>query len=498
MRAVVPKQSNLQSIQRKLSLPGHLPLHLDISRLLGCGNGVTICTEILQREIDECAANGGGTVYIPSGVYLTGTLWMRSNVTLHLEAGAKLQGVPDVAAFPIWVSHWEGTAKPMHAALICGEGLENIAIIGRGSIDGGGSMWWDLFKDKKLSHIRPRLIRVVNCRNVLIDGITLTNSGFWTLNPVACDNVTISRVTIKNPPDSPNTDGINPDSCSNVRISDCYIDVGDDCVTIKSGSEEDGRAMLRASENITITNCTMLHGHGGVVIGSETSGGVRNVVISNCVFCGTDRGIRLKSRRGRGGVVEDVRVDNLIMDEVLCPLVVNLFYVCGAEDSTDVHDRSAHLVDSGTPRIRRLRFSNISARRVKYAAAFLLGLPEMCVEDVIFDGISVYLDPDNTSARSPAMAAGVVDMCRAGFMIKNARMVKLRNIDVHHQLGPAVSIGDADDVAITDLCAQREDEGPLVTMENVQPNRNGNGHPKPATAAAGSSRRKRGSSLRSQ
>jgi polygalacturonase len=442
--------------------------------------GLSNCTSFLQREIDECAVGGGGTVYIPAGVYLTGTLWMRSNVTLHLEAGAKLLGVPDVSAFPIWVSQWKGTATPTHAALICGEGLENIAIMGRGTIDGGGRMWWELFKEGKLSHVRPRLIRVVNCRNVLIDGITLTNSGFWTLNPVACDNVTVSRVTVRNPADSPNTDGINPDSCSNVRISDCYIDVGDDCVTIKSGSEEDGRAMLRPCENITITNCTMLHGHGGVVIGSETSGGVRNVVISNCVFCGTDRGIRLKSRRGRGGVVEDIRVDNLIMDDVLCPLVINLFYACHARDSSNVHDRSAHPVDSGTPRIRRLRFSNISARRAKYAAAFILGLPEMCVEDVIFDGISVYLDPDNTTRGSPAMAVGVADMCRAGFVIRNARTVKLRNIDVHHQLGPAVSIGDADDVAITDLCAQRDDEGPLVTMQRLQSFDNRNGRPKRA------------------
>src|SRR3984957_4905458 len=347
MQAVVPKQSNRSGIQRK-NLPGHLPLQLDISRFISRGDGLTNCTAFLQKEIDACAQSGGGTVYIPAGVYLTGTLWMRSNVTLHLESGAKLLGVPDVSAFPIWVSRWEGTAKPTHAALICGEDLENIAITGRGTIDGGGRMWWDLFNDKKLSHVRPRLIRVVNCRNVLIDGITLTNSGFWTLNPVACDNVTISRVTVKNPADSPNTDGINPDSCSNVRISDCYIDVGDDCVTIKSGSEEDGRISPPPSENTTITNCNMLHGHGAVVIGSETSGGVRNVVISNCVFCGTDRGIRLKSRRGRGGVVEDVRVDNLIMDEVLCPLVINMFYVCGAEDASNVHDRSAHPVNAGT------------------------------------------------------------------------------------------------------------------------------------------------------
>src|ERR1700722_16338168 len=149
MQAVVPKQSNRSGIQRK-NLPGHLPLHLDLSRFLACGDGLTTCTAFLQKEIDDCAVAGGGTVLIRAGVYLTGTLWMRSNVTLHLEAGAKLLGVPDVSAFPLWVSRWEGSAaKSTYAALICGEDLDNIAITGRGTIDGGGQMWWDLFRAKK-------------------------------------------------------------------------------------------------------------------------------------------------------------------------------------------------------------------------------------------------------------------------------------------------------------------------------------------------------------
>ena len=165
---------------------------------------------------------------------------------------------------------------------------------------------------------------------MLIEGVTFRNSPMWTVSPLACDNVVIRAVTVINPPDSPNTDGINPDSCRNVRISDCYVDVGDDCITIKSGKEDDARRELRACENIAVTNCTLLHGHGGVVIGSEISGSVRNVAISNCIFVGTDRGIRIKARRGRGGVVEDIRASNLVMDGVHCPIVVNLFYGCGA------------------------------------------------------------------------------------------------------------------------------------------------------------------------
>jgi polygalacturonase len=425
------------------------------------------CTAALQRVIDACAAAGGGTVLIPSGSYLTGTLWMRSNITLQLEAGAKLMGVPDVAAFPIVVSKWEGSAKPSHAALIAADGVENIAIIGRGEVDGGGEFWWDLERRNLLRHYRPAIIRLINCKNVLIDGISMSNSGFWTLNPVGCDNVTVNRVTIKNPPDSPNTDGINPDSCSNVHISNCHIDVGDDCVSIKAGTEDDGRGVARPCENITITNCTMHRGHGGVVMGSETHGSIRNVVISNCVFCETDRGIRFKSRRGRGGVVEDVRVSNIVMDGVHCPIVINLFYGCGAWDASRVTDQSIHAVDQGTPKFRRLRFSNITARRAKFAAAYVIGLPEMFVEDICFDDISLYLDPTNTLGGPPAMTPNAADMCRAGVVIRNARNIKLRRIDVVDQLGPAVSITNAEDVVVQNLSARTDGEHPLVALEDV-------------------------------
>lgn len=431
------------------------------------GDGVTVCTPALQRAIDTCAQAGGGTIFVPAGNYLTGTLWLRSNITLHLDAGARLIGVGDVSAFPVWASKWEGTAEPSHAGLIAGEGLENIAITGRGTIDGGGPVWWDLHHRRALQYFRPRLVRIVDCRNVLIDGVTFTNSAAWTLNPVACDNVTITRVTVKNPPDSPNTDGINPDSCRNVHISDCHIDVGDDCITIKSGSEEDGRSHLRPCENIAISNCTMLHGHGGVVIGSEMSGGVRNVVISNCVFTGTDRGIRIKSRRGRGNAVEDLRVNNIVMDNVLCPLVLNMFYGCGAWGDSKVTDQSPRAVNETTPRFRRMRFSNITARRVKYAAAYILGLPEMWVDDVSFDGISIYLDPDNAVGGSPAMAPGVPDLCRAGFIVRNARNIKLRNIDIFDQKGPTITVRDASDVVLREICARTDGATPVVEMDNV-------------------------------
>src|SRR4051812_42767034 len=265
-------------------------------------DGETLTTAQLQETIDACAKAGGGTVVIPAGNYVTGTLWLRSNITLHLEPGATLLGSQRFDDFPMWTSQWEGAGvKQSRAAMICGEGLENIAITGRGTIDGRGAIWWESQRNNPGVIRRPILVRFVDCRNVLIEGVTLRNSPMWTVSPLACDNVTITKITVINPPDSPNTDGINPDSCRNVRISDCHVDVGDDCITIKSGKETDERRELRACENITITNCTLMAGHGGVVIGSEVSGSIRNVAISNCVFVGTDRGIRIKARRGRGG-----------------------------------------------------------------------------------------------------------------------------------------------------------------------------------------------------
>jgi polygalacturonase len=440
----------------------------DVKQFSAISDGQTLTTQHLQAAIDACGAAGGGTVIVPAGRYVTGSLWLRSNVTLHLESGAVLLGSQRFDDFPKWSSRWEGPGvKQSRASLICGEGLENIAITGRGTIDGRGKIWWDSQRREPGVARRPILVRVVDCRNVLVEGVTLKNSPMWTLSPLACDNVNIRGVTIINPPDSPNTDGINPDSCHNVRISDCHVDVGDDCITIKSGKETDGRRELRACENVTITNCTLMHGHGGVVVGSEISGSIRNIAISNCVFVGTDRGIRIKARRGRGGVVKDVRASNLVMDGVNCPIVVNLFYGCGAWGEKKVTDRSSHPVNEGTPRFRRLRYSNITARRVKFAAAYVMGLPEMFVEDMVVENSSFLMDPDNTEAGEPAMAPDVGLHCRAGFIAKNVEKLTLRNVDVSDQLGPAVTVSDSREVRLTDLSLRTATEDELLKLDKV-------------------------------
>ncbi|MBN1814480.1 MAG: glycoside hydrolase family 28 protein [Anaerolineae bacterium] len=430
------------------------------------GDGQTLDTPAIQAAIAACGRAGGGTIYIPAGDYVTGSIFLKSDCTLYLDAGATLLGSLEAADYPAVDNRWEGTNRKTHAPLIGGDGLENVAVVGRGTVDGRGTFWWKMHEEGTLDYPRPRLISFSRCTDVLVEGVTLTNSPSWTLHPFACENVTVDKVTIVNPSDSPNTDGINPESCRDVHIANCHVDVGDDCVTIKSGTEQD-RGKLSPCENITITNCTMVHGHGGVVIGSEMSGDVRNVVISNCVFVGTDRGIRLKSRRGRGGVVEDIRVTNVVMKDVLCPFIMNLYYGCGAWGTDKVSDKSPWPVNEGTPHFRRVHFSDVTAREVQYAAAFIYGLAEMFVEDVSFSNVAVSMALD-AEAGDPAMAPGMAPMQRAGFFACNARGLRLHNVEVADQIGPALILTDVVDVDISDCTTPTPvADAPVIDMKDV-------------------------------
>ena len=407
------------------------------------GDGAMLDTRALQAAINAAAQTGGGTVLVPAGKYVSGAIFLREHITLFLDAGAVLLGSENPADYPLIRARWEGVTQDTHASLIGGDGLHHIAVVGRGTIDGRGAVWWQRHRSKTLDMPRPRLISFANSTNVLIEGVTLTNSPAWTINPVRCTNVTVDKVTIVNPPDSPNTDGINPDSCRNVHISNCHVDVGDDCVTIKSGVETEAPELRAPCENLTITNCTMVHGHGGVVIGSEMSGGVRSVVIANCVFVGTDRGIRLKARRGRGGFVEDVRVTNVIMRDVLCPFTMNLFYHIGKKGDPDIADKNARPINDGTPRVRHVHLSHITARGAKIAAGFLYGLPEMPIEDVTLDDVSITMDR-NAEAGYADMADDIPQQRAAGLFARNVRGLRLRDVEITNQIGEAFLLGDVE------------------------------------------------------
>jgi polygalacturonase len=230
----------------------------------------------------------------------------------------------------------------------------------------------------KNNFLRPPMVTTYECKNVLIEGVSFSNPPFWTIMPAFTDNITITGITIENPDNSPNTDGIDPSSCKNVHISNSHISVGDDCIVIKSGRDEDGREANSPTENITITNCTMLKGHGGVVIGSEMSGGVRRVAISNCVFDGTDIGIRIKTMRGRGGVVEDILVSNVIMNKIVNEgILITLRY----------QKTQPEALSERTPSVKNVNLSGIIINGAKRPVA-IYGLEERDVSGIRFSDIS--------------------------------------------------------------------------------------------------------------
>lgn len=434
------------------------------------GDGKTNNTEAIRRLVSVAEQNGGGTIYFPPGEYVTGSIELKSNMTLYLEAGATLLGSENPEDFPM-IDHTvvPGWAAPTHAGFVTALNARNIAVCGRGTLNGRGENWWHKYGDE-----RPRSIEFIGCENVLIENIQITHSPMWTVHPVCCNNVTIHGITIRNPADSPNTDGINPDGCSGVHISDCTIDVGDDCVTLKSGTQHDDYIRRHPCENITITNCTMQHGHGGVVIGSEMSGGVRNVVISNCVFSGTDRGIRIKTRRLRGGTVENIRVNNMIMDGVFCPIVVNCFYCCSTspEDYDFASSSQKQPVRSDTPLFRNFAFSNITVRNASAAACYIDGLPECPVDGIQIDNFSVEMrQGDGVQPQAPAMTYEAEKAGKKakgeGMFLRNARNVTMRNVTLSSVSGPGLTMEQCGGAKISSfaVCGAPA-QAPVFRLEN--------------------------------
>ena len=440
--------------------------NFNITKYGAIPDGITSCTKAFALAITTCSEAGGGTVYVPAGRFLTGAITLKSNINLNLDSGAVLIFSNDITEYPIVNSRWEGVQRPVYSSCVYAKNGENIAITGRGKLDGQGAFWWKMVKTNENIYPRPKLISFDACSNVLIEGVTLINSPSWTVNPICCENVTIDKLWIKNPSDSPNTDGLNPESCTNVHISNCHIDVGDDCITLKSGTEDNARRI--PCQNITITNCTMVHGHGGIVIGSEMSGDVRNVTISNCIFEGTDRGIRLKSRRGRGGVIEDIRINNIVMKDVLCPFIANLYYFCGPRGKDKyVWDKQPYPITIETPAFRRIHFSNITAREVSVAAGFLYGLSEMYVEDVSFENISIAMAED-AEPGMPDMMSNLEPMKQRGFFCRNVKGITFNNVTISNHEGPAFYVENGIDIEFL-RCKTKDANGddPMIKLNNV-------------------------------
>ncbi|MCH7408081.1 glycoside hydrolase family 28 protein [Belliella sp. DSM 111904] len=427
---------------------------IDVTRH-GVSQKGEISTKQIQKIIDDTSAQGGGTIYFPAGEYLTGAIHLKSNINLHLDAGALLKFSTDLEEYlPFVKMRWEGTVMQNFSPLIYAYQAENISITGRGKIDGQGKAWWEemyrirypkeelplnkyqilwdeLNPDLKtepyyqgtigMKFFRPPLIQVFECKNIKIEGLTIVNSPFWTVNPAFSEDIKISGLTIINPP-SPNTDGINPTSCKNVHISDCHISVGDDCITIKSGRDIDGRKYATATENVTITNCTMLSGHGGVVIGSEVSGDIRKVTISNCIFDGTDRGIRIKSARGRGGIVEEIRVSNIVMNNIQKEaIVLDLFYD---------KESKKEPISERTPIFRNIHIANVTGTDVNVAGS-VHGISEMPIDNISFSNI-------NMEAKN-------------GFSVHTAKNVEFHDVQISTTTGSSFIFEDVENLIVDNV-----------------------------------------------
>ncbi|MGO4770469.1 glycoside hydrolase family 28 protein [Flavobacterium sp. W22_SRS_FK3] len=448
----VSKQKNKAATDNKLpfnmpkvQIPTFKKDTLNIVDFGAVPNTEQLCTKAINDAIAKCSKSGGGVVVIPSGMWTTGPIYMKSNVNLHAKNGAYILFTSDLDQYKLIDTYFEGNKVIRCESPIMGVNLENIAITGQGIFDGNGSKWrpvkmskmgdeqWKdliksggiLSKDRKTwypsegsfigteekdklpqmrtvenmkpyKHIlRPVMVSLVSCEKLLLDGVTFQNSPAWNVNPLMCENVTISNLTIRNPSYSQNGDGLDIESCRIGTVTNCSFDVGDDAICIKSGKDQEGRERGKPTELFVITNCVVYHGHGGFVIGSEMSGGVRNLFVKNLTFIGTDSGLRFKSVRGRGGVVENIWMEDIRMRDIPGGAInFNLYYfVKGAVEDPVTGEMIAkkEAVSVETPAFKNMYFKNIYVDGAKQALK-IMGIPEMPVDNLQFKNMIIRSD----------------------------------------------------------------------------------------------------------
>ncbi len=408
------------------------------------GDGATDDTEAIRMAIGYLPA--GGRLVFPEGVYRTRPLLLKSHMTLELMANARILGTPHREEWPIapgavqslsgkevYFGGFEGDSCPMYQSLITAQYAEDIRIVGQGFIDGNAEEagWWVDFKSFPAA--RPRLMFFNRCKDIVIHGIHACQSPSWQLHPYYSENIGIYQVHISAPKISPNTDAIDPESCDHVEIIGCTFAVGDDCIAIKSSKIELGTKLNVPADHHTIRNCLMEHGHGGVVLGSEIGAGVRNLTVSHCYFRQTDRGVRIKSRRGRG---KNCRLDGLLfenirMEDVLTPIAINMWYNCCDPDreSEYVWSREKLPVDERTPYMGRFHFKDIDCTGAEVAACYIDGLPEAPIEEVTFENYRVSF-ADNAKPGIPIMENFARERCRLGLYLDNVRHILLNSVQV--------------------------------------------------------------------
>ena len=423
------------------------------------GDKETDDTLFIQCAINACPK--GGRVLVPAGDYKITTLFLKSDLVLELAKGATLYASTDRTKFPILpgvitsydeqeeynLGTWEGNPIDSFAGIITGINVSNVLITGQGTIDGCASRenWWNNPKVRRIAW-RPRLVFLNHCENIVLHGVKFQNSPAWNLHPYFSDNLRFIDLTVLNPADSPNTDGLDPESCRNVEIVGVYFSLGDDCIAIKSGKIYMGSKYKKPSENLMIRQCCMRDGHGSITIGSEMAGGVKNLIVKDCKFLHTDRGLRIKTRRGRGkdAVIDGILFENIEMDHVMTPVVINSFYFCDPDGHSEyVQSKEYYPVDDRTPYIGELSFRNITATNCHAAAAYMYGLPEQKIKKVSFENVS-FSYAEEPKAGVPAMMDGAEETAKSGIRAKNLEVLELKNVTIIGQEGEAIILDGID------------------------------------------------------
>ncbi|MPR33764.1 glycoside hydrolase family 28 protein [Salmonirosea aquatica] len=406
--------NQVPAILKQIKRPVFRDKDYPITTFGAVADGKTDCTEAFRKAIEACNKEGGGRVVVPEGRYLTGAIHLKSNVNLHVSKGATIafSTRPD-DYLPAVFTRWEGIELMGYSPLVYAFEQNNIAITGEGTLDGQANEtnWWpwkgvphygykagtpsQLDKNKRAalfdqaekgvpvaerqfgdgSYLRPQFVQPYRCENVLIEGVTLINSPMWLLNPVLCTNVTINKVTLTS--NGPNNDGCDPESCKNVLIENCYFNTGDDCIAIKSGRNADGRRINVPSQNIIIRNCTMANGHGGVVMGSEISGGVRNVFAHDCKMSSPEleRALRIKTNTARGGTVENIYLKDIEVGQVKEQTII----------ATMIYEDTGNFM----PTIRNIEVRNMTVEQGGKTGILLEGYPESPVQNIRLINVTI-------------------------------------------------------------------------------------------------------------
>lgn len=486
----------------EISIPEFPDYSVSITQFGAVSNGETLNTEAISKAIENVSENGGGTVVIPRGIWLTGPIILKSNINLHVEKGALVKFSDNFDLYPLVETVFEGLDTWRAISPIYAKDVENIAITGEGIFDGSGGAWrpvkkfkvtedfwedlvesggvlsdngkiWYPTEASKMGDpgtfnvppnretkedyeevkdfLRPVLVSIRESKNILLDGPTFQNSPAWNINPLMSENIILRNLTVRNPEYAQNGDGLDISSSKNVIVYNNSFDVGDDAICIKSGKNEDGRQRGVPTENVIIRDNSVYHAHGGFVVGSEMSGDVRNIHVADLTFMGTDVGIRFKSTRGRGGVVENIRIENIHMvDMVTEPIRFNLYY--GGEMPTP--NQKAEIVDKKklqeqipevneeTPQFRDISIRNVFSYNSR-TAIWIQGLPEMSVQNVRMENMKL------TASR--------------GGMIMDAESISMKNVDIEVNEGPALFLNNVHHVSLEDMSIGFSEDSPAGT-----------------------------------